>query len=78
MLGTPSSAVCPVCGNKMSAHSHWNPFDTIKDGCLYCEFCYHTEAQQPDLEPADGLWEEYGEEFESEEALEPLTQRDSG
>ncbi len=63
----------------MNAYSHWNPFD-IKGGCMYCEFCYHTEAQQPDQEPADELWEEYGEELELalERALEPLTQRDSG
>ena len=45
---------------------------------MYCAFCYHAEAEEPDPEPVDGLLEEYEEGFESEKALERLTRKDFG
>jgi len=75
MLETSSSSICPICGNEMSAYSDWNPFGALQDQRMYCGLCYHTQFEQLDMEVANRLWDEYGEEFESGKSLKPLTKK---
>jgi len=76
MSGETHESTCPICGEEMTVSTDWKPFDTAYSECIHCGFVAYTEIEQMSLATINGRRSDYNDDYEPDEKLKPLKQKD--
>jgi Zn ribbon nucleic-acid-binding protein len=76
MSGHSYGALCPNCGEEMSAYTDHKPHDCVSAECLECGFEYWTKSEQMPLKALNERREQHNEDIgyeeDDEDFLKPL------